>query len=432
MSIWLLAGILAVALGTAGFFLGGIRALVCVIGVFVGILLTGALDGPTQEHIIPLLLRDYSFSSVNLDLKVNSPFWSEGLSPLISTLLVNLVFVGLSFAAYLGVANKVNNRFSEVKQIRWNQMMRSWGLVSGIVWALVWTVFIGQRVYFPGYATAQLTSPSDPPDGFGLINGMRRDMDATGLSKVVAGWDTTSSDVYDAIDLAGLIYTNPGAEIRYRLSGYPLFLDALHFDSKIKGASTDGDLIQFFSSRGSYIDLYENESFQGILSGTDLDAEIDELEIEDVTSYLETGKSGLVNDRIVGRWQIDQGATSIELRREMEEVPRSLLGFVRRGLMNVSVKVIATPQGRILFNSNVDHSEALQLMARYQVENPQIVLSQIEELVSSVAVTGEGSWERDEHRFQVSVAGEALTGLVVDGDLKFTDSQGREYVFYPD
>lgn len=334
MFIWLLALALVGGFAALGFQTGSIRSLVSFVGVLVGLAASTALGG----ILTPVVAK----------LTASNPMWLYGLPAAIAFLVVWLIFFGAGFAAHKPVELHFKYRADDVTRDQFEKMNKALGLFVGMLSGVILFFAVGKPVYAMGYLTTQTSSESAEVAPVKLVNQFRTDMAGSGWDRTFAALDATPAVRYQIDDLLGFIHENPA--VRARLVTYPPFL-ALAERSEITDILGDADYLKLLDDKSGITALHNNPKTQAVLASSDVRDTLGKLDLKDLKTYLETGKSPLFDDeKILGRWRADVTPSIIDARRKRTNLAPAELRNLRfvLSMFLKNATAVAYPDGRFV------------------------------------------------------------------------------------
>ncbi|MFO1461758.1 MAG: hypothetical protein U1G08_20440 [Verrucomicrobiota bacterium] len=315
MLTWVLAVVLVGGFAALGMQLGGIRAAVAFIGALLGLALATTLGGV----IAPVLPK----------LGAISFTWLLVLPAVIGFAIVWLISIGVGFAAHRPVELHFKYKEDDPTRQAFEKMNKAIGVFVGMLTGVCVFMAVGKPVYSQGYLTTQ-TSGDAEPSPIGYVNSLRRGMAETGWDKTFAALDHTPAKFNSVSDLMGLIYANPA--LTNRLVEYPPFL-ALFERPEVVEIFTDTDYLKLLQDQSGFSALINHPRTQGYLNNPDILEVVKKVDLADLKTYLETGKSPKFDDeRILGRWRTDMGAINTDARRRRANMALADLKNLRYAL----------------------------------------------------------------------------------------------------
>lgn len=335
MLIWLLAIVLVGGFAAIGFQTGAIRSLVSLLGVLIGTAVAATVGGV----LAPLVAK----------LTASNPMWNYGLPAALGFLLVWLVFFGAGFAAHKPVELHFKYREDDVTRDQFEKMNKALGVFVGMLAGVILFFAAGKPLYSLGYLTTQLASEAEVAP-VKLVSQARTDMAASGWDRAFAPLDKTPAKEYQIADLLGFIYENPA--VRIRLETYPPFL-ALSEKPELTDILGDSEYLKLLDDKSGLTALHNHPKTQAVLANTEITQELAKLDLKDLKTYLETGKSPLYDDeKILGRWRADVTPTIIDARRKRTNMAPPELRNVRAVIATFlkNATAVAYPDGRFVLN----------------------------------------------------------------------------------
>jgi hypothetical protein len=303
MLIWLTFLALFGVFGLTGYYKGGIRAGVSLIGLGFATFLALPLSPPLR----PLVPK----------LGLTNQVWEWVLPPVAVFLVLVLIFTGLGFAVHFKVAHHFKYATDDYSRIRWERLNHQLGLCLGLIGGSIYALLVGVGIYIFGYPAVQMTAEDSPP-AQRFLAAARKDLKDSGLDQTLASMDPMNETFYLATDLVGLLYNNPA--VLDRLLNYPAFL-ALGERQEIRDLVTDTEFLNGWQTKSPILNLLNHPKVQGLINNPEISGEIKQVDLKDLTRYLKTGKSDKYDEeRILGRWQIDVASTYTLARKKNPEM----------------------------------------------------------------------------------------------------------------
>ena len=330
MWIYLLIGFLFLILALEGYFKGGINGLITLLGVVLAVNFSDAFGG--------LAFGWYTDGKWPIDV---NPFWHRAMPSLFGFISLVLIFAIAGFVVSMIVRKRLSDRWDEFQLDNFKGMNRKFGLCTGLVNALIYSVMMLAIIYRLGNFTVPFKQDSGDEGLLAKLNEARVQLDDTPFLNIAAAYDKTPDLHYQVQDLLMKIWDDRGRNLQDLLTAYPGFY-ALAEESEIKsliesGESESSDDSYAVSDEGSGTgeSLYEmwkngdSLTLDQILSNSDVVAAInnryEELKtidagskeekqlinlIDDIKNFFLTGQSDLYGrDRIVGRWKFAKNAS---------------------------------------------------------------------------------------------------------------------------
>lgn len=315
MSIWILALLLLAILALAGWRQGGILAAF----TFGGILL-GALLAPLAGKIFHFVLPHVGASD---------PLVAWALAPICGFLLVSVIFTSLGFKVHREVEVYYKHKAGELRQAMWLRLNTRLGIYVGLLNGAAYFVLISFIIFNLTYLTQQVAVADNQPLMIRVANQLGTDLHSSGMSRAAAGVGTLPPDYYKLADLSGFLMQNPKAA--GRLVDYP-GLTSLWQRDDMQGLVTDGTLTNALAAGASLNDILNEQPVQDFLKNKDLTTVVRDAFItnmDDLTAYLQTGKSAKYSDKIIGNWAFNVRVTLAWWRQSQPKVQASQIMAIR-------------------------------------------------------------------------------------------------------
>jgi hypothetical protein len=352
MTIWILAVLFVASLAALGLRQGAIRVGSSLIGIVLGALLAA----PLGNLLKPL------FGMVG----VKNPV----LLWLVPPLMVFVIILTLAKVGGLFLHKKVEvfykYKSGDLRLSLWERLNQRLGLCLGTLNAVAYLVLLGQAIFMISYWTHQARTETDPRS-VRIMNRLGKDLENTGMSKVAASVDGTSTAFYDAADIAGLLYQTP--ELQTRLSRYPAIL-SLAERPEFQDLANDAEFSDMRERGASIAEILNYPKTKAILNNPDVIKNIETSlvpNLKDLRVFLETGISARYNEPILGRWHFDVNGSIGLLRREKPNMTSREMTQRRNslGATAETATMIVTPEQQVFFK-NVPFPSATSLAPRVQ------------------------------------------------------------------
>jgi uncharacterized membrane protein required for colicin V production len=332
MSIWILAVVVMILTALAGWRLGAIRAAIS----FVGILFAVLLAVPVGKLVHPLLPH----------LGAGNPIYAWALAPIVGFILVAIV---LKIPAQM-VHNRVEHFYKynagDLRLVLWTRMNSRLGICVGLLNGALYFVLITFLIFNLTYWTTQLAVAPQQPLAIRLVNQLGNDLQATHLSRTASAVGTLPAEYYQFADLAGFLMQNP--QVGPRLAEYPA-LTALWERDDFQALVSDPTVTNALASGATLGELLNNPSVQAFLENKDqtkLVTGILTTNLEDLTAYLQTGKSAKYGgEKLIGRWEFNPAVTVAWLRQSRPKMPASEMRSVRAWMTQAYAKTSVLVSG---------------------------------------------------------------------------------------
>jgi hypothetical protein len=304
MLIWLLVVLLTAGFAALGYFKGAIRMIFPLLGLFVGALLALPLS-PVVRPLVPMV-------------GLENPIWSVLIPPVVVFFVVALLLVGVGFLVHWKLGLHFKYRTDEYTFNRWQRLNQRLGVSMGVLAGVVYSLLIGVVIYVLGYLTVQVSAGDRDTAAVRYLNQLRQDLRSSGLEQLVTALDPAPDWYYTASDILGLLYHN--SLLHSRLAAYPPLL-ILAERPEFQAVARDSAYQNMLATQASVAEILQNPQTQAILANESLLAELQQLELKDLYSYLRTGESELFRDRpILGRWEVDPYATMLQEKRRRSQM----------------------------------------------------------------------------------------------------------------
>ena len=338
MFIWLIVIGLVVVLGVIGYYRGAIQASIALLGVVLAMSLSLSLAVPLR----PLMPK----------IGVVHPIWQLVVPPLIVFALFELVFSIVGYLVHRKAYLHIKYKSDDYTRIKWEHLMRGLGVGIGVVTGALYSIVVGLIIYIFGYPAVQVVSEGSP----GLVTFLakaRQDLQGSGLDRTLAAVDPMPEYYYLATDVIGLVYQNN--VLQERISNYPAFL-SLGQRSEFTDIANDTDLQNLLTTHGSFWTIINNPKILGLVGNTEILSELKQVDLKDLYNYLKTGKSAKYDEeRILGRWRMDAGATMILIKKRNPDMPAPEMAKLKK-LMTFflgSVTLMATPDNKAVIKAEL-------------------------------------------------------------------------------
>jgi hypothetical protein len=303
--VWLIAFACLGLAGVKGCYLGPIRGAFSLLGLFFGLVLAEPLS-PLTKHLLPLL-------------KLRHPSWQFFVPQALAFLIVVFVFMIAGGMAHRRLSLHFKYKASEKELISWERLSHRLGFCLGLFSGAVYFFIIMIPVYIGGYFMAEAASEGTLPPAARMLADTREQLHELKLDRVLAAYDPTPPQVYQASDIADLVLHNP--LLKSRLSHYPPFL-TLGQRPQFQALANDEQLLEMIDRQASLSEIIKYPAVKAIIDDPALTGEIYRVlgrDLNDLQGYLTNGISRKFEDEaILGVWTIDPKAT---LARERKRRP---------------------------------------------------------------------------------------------------------------
>ena len=315
MSIWILTVLLLVILALAGWRQGGILAAFSFGGIVLGALLA-SLVGKLFHPLLP-------------HLGASDPLIAWALAPICGFILVSIVFTAIGFKVHRQVEVFYKHKAGELRQAMWQRLNTRLGICVGLLNGAAYFVLISFVIFNLTYLTTQVAVADNQPLMIRVANQLGNDLQSTGMSRAAAAVGTLPPDYYQLADLSGFLMQNPKAASR--LADYP-GLTSLWQRDDMQGLVNDSTLTNALAAGASVNDILNEQSVQDFLKNKDLTATVRDAlitNIDDLTAYMQTGKSTKYSDKIIGDWAFNVRVTLAWWRQSQPKIQASELMAIR-------------------------------------------------------------------------------------------------------
>jgi hypothetical protein len=336
MSIWILALVLCAIFGAIGFFSGAVRTALLSVGVLIACFLTG-LIAPKLMGIMP-------------KIGIKHPLWIHVTPYIIVFSLFALVVYGIGFGVHHKLAMIYKYQRDDYSRLKWQSMNKHLGLSVGLLIAVMLFFVIARVAYVGGYLTAQVAEDKNNPFWINFLTSAREDMHATGLDRSLAALDKTSSQFYDGADIIGLIYHNP--PLQGRLANYPYFL-SLGQNPDLQEIGNDKEYNELIFGKASFGAIINHPNTKRILANQEIVDNVKGVDLKDLKTYLETGKSPKYDEeKLLGRWILDKDSVLTHVRKAKPDMKGNELLALKKGVEGLpDITLINTLDNKVIVKS---------------------------------------------------------------------------------
>ena len=328
MTLWILAlGVLGL-FAAVGFALGAVRNLTFFLGAIVAGLVATPLGGALTGLIKSAGLKN--------------PLWIYLVPSGIAYVLVLILFLALGFGLHFKIMMFYKYKRDDVSNQQWLRMDRRVGTSVGLLTGVIIFFAISKLIYTGGYLTAQVsTEDGNNPAWINFMSSARRDIHETGFDRVLAALDKTPAAFYQGSDILGLLYHNP--VLQGRLSNYPYFL-SLGQRTEFQEMGADKEYNDLIFGKASVKAIIEHPRTQGILGNAEILNEIIGVDLKDLRTFLETGKSPkYADEQLLGFWSLDKEAVLVHMRKTKPDIKSVELASLRKTIDTMpNITLLAT------------------------------------------------------------------------------------------
>jgi len=280
------------AVATIGWREGGIRA-----AIMFGGLLIAYLFAPLFAILFRLILPY---------LGVSNPLFLWALAPICGFIVVLILVKVAAYKVHAKVENYYKYKAGDLRMALWARLNTRLGICMGLLNGAVYFLLFTFLIYNFSYLTAQAASAAKQPSIVTrLINQMGRDLQSSGLARSSAALGSMPQDYYQISDLVGTLMQNPQAGPR--LGQYPGFTSFWQRDD-MRSLVTDGGVTGCLGTDSTLGDILNEQNVADFLKNKELRniaLALVETNLADFSSYLQTGKSAVYSDGVLGSWHFN-------------------------------------------------------------------------------------------------------------------------------
>ena len=323
MILWIVALLLLGLVGMVGYYQGAVRAAMSFLGLIVG----AALAVPLGNAIGPILKL----------VGVKHPV----LIALIAPLVVFVVILSAFKIGGLTLHRKLDGYYkyqgSDTKRLLFERMNQRVGIAVGVLNAAVYVLLLAGLFYVLGYFTVQMAPKANDPFLMKLVSRVAQDVQSTSLHKALGPFIMAKERYFDAVDAMGTIFHNP--VVQNRLATYPPFLP-ISDRQEFKDLGKDVKFQEFWLKGPGYEEFKDHPKIGPLIQNVDLYTNVTATlngDYKDLNTWLQTGKSEKFGDeKIIGRWEVDLGASMAHARKSKPNITTVELRWLRRSLLGLS------------------------------------------------------------------------------------------------
>jgi hypothetical protein len=278
------------------------------------------------------------------------------LAPLCGFILVSIIFtfVGIKVSRQVQVFYK--HKSSELRQAMFLRLNTRLGILVGLLSGAVYFILISFIIFNLSYLTTQVAGSQPQTFIVRIVNQLGNDLQSTGMARAAAAVGTLPRDYYQFADLTGFLMQNRQAGARF--ASYP-GLTSLWQRDDMQGLVTDATLTNAPAAGSTLQDVLNEPSVQDFLKNKDLRMVVQntlETNMDDLTTYLQSGHSAKYSDRIIGQWIYNVRVTLAWWRLGQPKVPASEMLAIRNLWSKAygATTVLATGDHQ-LFIKNLPH-----------------------------------------------------------------------------
>jgi hypothetical protein len=393
--VWLIAIVCLGLIGVSGYYAGPIRAGFSLIGLLFGAVLAGPLS-PLTRHLLPIL-------------GLVHPLWQFFVPQAFAFLIVLIIFIIVGSLVHRKLSLHFKYKASEKHLIAWQRLYSRLGFCVGLANGAVYFFLLMIPIYIGGYFTAEAASETNNPPAAQFLTKTRAELHDLKLDRVLAAYDPTPAQVYQASDIADLILHNP--LLKSRISHYPPLL-TLGQRPEFEALGNDVELLEMMDRQASINEILKYPPIQAIVTNADVTGQIYGIlgnDLNDLQEYLNTGKSAKFDDEtILGVWTINPQATLNQERKRHPGMNLRMVGKLRQEMypLITDLSLTATTDNKMILKKRALGS-------------------------ANSTVVAVGSWKK-EGNYEVTIPGskpETTEIEIQEGDLLLLPKDGYTLVF---
>jgi hypothetical protein len=350
--VWLIAFACLGLIGLSGYYSGPIRAGFGLAGLFFGAVLAGPLS-PLTKHLLPML-------------GLVHPLWQLFVPQVLAFLVVLIIFIIAGSVVHRKLSLHFKYKEDEKKLLQWQRLYGRLGFCVGLLNGAVYFFLIMIPIYIGGYFTAEAAADDNNPPLAQFLTKTRGQLHDLKLDRVLAAYDPTPAQIYQASDIADLVLHNP--LLKSRISHYPPFL-TLGQRPQFQALANDVTLLEMIDRQANINEIIKYPPIQTIVTNAALTGEIYNIlgnDLNDLQEYLTTGKSPKYDDEtILGIWTIDPQATLAQERKRHPGMNLRQLAALRQEMYPVitDLSLTATTDNQMILKKQAPSSTTATIVA---------------------------------------------------------------------
>jgi hypothetical protein len=350
--VWLIAFACLGLIGLSGYYSGPIRAGFGLAGLFFGAVLAGPLS-PLTKHLLPML-------------GLVHPLWQLFVPQVLAFLVVLIIFIIAGSVVHRKLSLHFKYKEDEKKLLQWQRLYGRLGFCVGLLNGAVYFFLIMIPIYIGGYFTAEAAADDNNPPLAQFLTKTRGQLHDLKLDRVLAAYDPTPAQIYQASDIADLVLHNP--LLKSRISHYPPFL-TLGQRPQFQALANDVSLLEMIDRQANINEILKYPPIQTIVTNAALTGEIYNIlgnDLNDLQEYLTTGKSPKYDDEtILGIWTIDPQATLAQERKRHPGMNLRQLAALRQEMYPVitDLSLTATTDNQMILKKQAPSSTTATIVA---------------------------------------------------------------------
>jgi uncharacterized membrane protein required for colicin V production len=300
--MWLLTFLVLFSTIGLGYRQGVIRASFS----FVGILFAAMLAVPVGHLLKPLL------HFLGHDLENETMAWM--VAPLLAFPIVLAPFKVAGGYVHFKLEMNSKHKTGDLEFSIWTRLNHRLGACVGALNGTAYTVLLAFVIFNYSYWSYQVATSESETASVRLLNRLGADAQSTGMNKTAVAVGTLPPDYYRLADLSGLLCQNPG--LSARLARYPMFLSLIERDD-VQGLINDGEFTNAWATHAPMGSILNEGAAQSVIKNNDLlntTWAVVEPNMDDLVSFLNTGKSKYDAEPVSGFWDFDPRVTFAYMR----------------------------------------------------------------------------------------------------------------------
>ena len=299
--MWITAIVLVIVCAILGYRAGATRALFAFFGIIIAACAAVPLT-PAFAWIFPII----GFK--------NELVGAFG-GPIIAFAVVSLFVQGIGQFAHRKIDYHFRYNRHDAERAVWEVMHRRLGATIGVMNGTAYFVVIAIIVFVFGYFTVQTGAGENTSKVLSILGKAGEDLQATKMDKVVAPFNPAPEKYFDGSDVAGLLYHN--RNLVDRLYNYPVFA-AMSEEPVYNDLGKDRELQALVKGNAGLNEILAHPKVEEVVSNTPLAKTVMELDLKDLSKYLETGVSEKFGQqKLLGHWGYDEHAT-LQLNKKLK------------------------------------------------------------------------------------------------------------------
>jgi hypothetical protein len=221
------------------------------------------------------------------------------------------------FAVHRKVEVYYKYKAGDLRLALWERLNARLGACVGVLNGTAYIVLVSFVVFNFSYWSRQVATADGESWATRMMNRMGQDLESTGMARPARALVTLPDDFYQMANLAGLICQNQNPQFTERLASYPAFLSLVERDD-LRQLTQNPEFTNAWNSHAPMGQLLNDPQAKAFLLNNELTAIVwstAETNLDDLTSYLQTGKSAKYDaEPILGRWDFNVSVTVAMLR----------------------------------------------------------------------------------------------------------------------